>query len=85
LSPASTSSGWDISSDPSKNQRPSGLLKQPGIIRSLGTHDVFTALIVEQAGFETVFVGELVCELELECYNFQRALVKATPDISHTQ
>jgi 2,3-dimethylmalate lyase len=33
------------------------LLKQPGIIRSLGAHDVFTALIVEQAGFETVFVG----------------------------
>ena len=31
------------------------LLKQPGIIRSLGAHDVFTALIVEQAGFETVF------------------------------
>ena len=28
------------------------LLKQPGIIRSLGAHDVFTALIVEQAGFE---------------------------------
>jgi len=26
------------------------LLKQPGIIRSLGAHDVFTALIVEQAG-----------------------------------
>jgi 2-methylisocitrate lyase-like PEP mutase family enzyme len=25
------------------------LLKQPGIIRSLGAHDVFTALIVEQA------------------------------------
>jgi 2-methylisocitrate lyase-like PEP mutase family enzyme len=33
------------------------LLKQPGIIRSLGAHDVFTALIVEQADFETVFVG----------------------------
>jgi len=33
------------------------LLAQPGIIRSLGAHDVFTALIVEQAGFETVFVG----------------------------
>src|SRR5260370_18259581 len=33
------------------------LLNQPGIIRSLGAHDVFTALIVEQAGFETVFVG----------------------------
>src|SRR5258708_15126518 len=33
------------------------LLNQPGIIRSLGAHDVFTALIVEQAGFEAVFVG----------------------------
>src|SRR5271165_6107531 len=33
------------------------LLKQPGIIRSLGAHDVFTALIVQQAGFETVFIG----------------------------
>jgi 2,3-dimethylmalate lyase len=33
------------------------LLSQPGIVRSLGAHDVFTALIVEQAGFETVFVG----------------------------
>jgi 2-methylisocitrate lyase-like PEP mutase family enzyme len=33
------------------------LLGRPGIIRSLGAHDVFTALIVEQAGFETVFIG----------------------------
>jgi 2-methylisocitrate lyase-like PEP mutase family enzyme len=33
------------------------LLSQPGIIRSLGAHDVFTALIVEEAGFETVFIG----------------------------
>ena len=33
------------------------LLAQPGIIRSLGAHDVLTALIVEQAGFETVFIG----------------------------
>src|SRR5438876_3983303 len=33
------------------------LLAQPGIIRSLGAHDVFSALIVEQAGFETVFIG----------------------------
>lgn len=44
-------------------KKPSGprhireLLKKPGIIRSLGAHDVFTALIVEQAGFETVFIG----------------------------
>src|SRR6266478_3853065 len=33
------------------------LLAQPGIIRSLGAHDVFTVLIVEQTGFETVFIG----------------------------
>src|SRR5438034_11617833 len=33
------------------------LLSKPGIVRSLGAHDVFTALIVEQAGFETVFIG----------------------------
>src|ERR671936_595595 len=33
------------------------LLAKPGIIRSLGAHDVFTALIVERAGFETVFIG----------------------------
>jgi len=33
------------------------LLAQPGIIRSLGAHDVFTALIVERMGFESVFVG----------------------------
>src|SRR3989449_10737021 len=33
------------------------LLAAPGIIRSLGAHDVFTALIVERAGFETVFIG----------------------------
>ncbi|MBV8212250.1 MAG: oxaloacetate decarboxylase [Verrucomicrobia bacterium] len=33
------------------------LLNQPGIICSLGAHDVFTALIVEQADFETVFIG----------------------------
>src|SRR5690348_5184108 len=35
------------------------LLAQTGIIRSLGAHDVFSALTVEQAGFETVFIGGL--------------------------
>ncbi len=33
------------------------LLDSPGIIRRLGAHDVLTALIVEEAGFETVFIG----------------------------
>lgn len=33
------------------------LLAQPGIIRSLGAHDVLTAVLIEQAGFESVFIG----------------------------
>ena len=33
------------------------LLKQPGVIRSLGAHDVFTARLIELAGLETVFMG----------------------------
>ncbi len=33
------------------------LLARPGIIRSLGAHDVFSALIMEQAGFQMVFLG----------------------------
>lgn len=41
----------------SKNQRLRQLLQQPGIIRSLGAHDVLTAMLIEQAGFETVFIG----------------------------
>lgn len=33
------------------------LLAQPGIVRSLGAHDVLTAVLIEQAGFESVFIG----------------------------
>ena len=33
------------------------LLAQPGIIRSIGAHDVFSALMVQEAGLETVFLG----------------------------
>lgn len=33
------------------------LLNGPGVIRSLGAHDVFTARLVESAGLETVFLG----------------------------
>ena len=33
------------------------LLEGPGIIRSMGAHDVLTALLIERAGFETVFLG----------------------------
>jgi 2-methylisocitrate lyase-like PEP mutase family enzyme len=38
-------------------QRFRQLLRQPGVIRSLGAHDVFTARLVEAAGLETVFIG----------------------------
>src|SRR6185437_6517002 len=33
------------------------LLQEPGVIRSLGAHDVFTARLIEAAGLETVFLG----------------------------
>jgi 2-methylisocitrate lyase-like PEP mutase family enzyme len=33
------------------------LLNGPGVIRSLGAHDVFTARLIEAAGLETVFIG----------------------------
>jgi 2-methylisocitrate lyase-like PEP mutase family enzyme len=38
-------------------QRLHDLLHRPGIIRSLGAHDVFTARLIEAAGLETVFLG----------------------------
>ena len=33
------------------------LLEKPGIIRTLGAHDVLSAIMIEQAGFESVFIG----------------------------
>lgn len=33
------------------------LLQRPGVIRSLGAHDVFTARLIEAGGLETVFLG----------------------------
>jgi 2-methylisocitrate lyase-like PEP mutase family enzyme len=33
------------------------LLARPGVIRSLGAHDVFTARLIEAKGLETVFLG----------------------------
>src|SRR5947209_13771702 len=41
----------------SSTQRLRQLLREPGIIRSLGAHDVFTARLIEAAGLETVFLG----------------------------
>lgn len=39
------------------SQRLRELLAGPGVIRSLGAHDVFVARLVEAAGLETVFIG----------------------------
>ena len=33
------------------------LMEKPGIIRTLGAHDVLTAVLIEQAGFDSVFIG----------------------------
>ena len=35
------------------------LMEKPGIIRTLGAHDVLTAVLIEQVGFETVFIGQI--------------------------
>ncbi len=44
------------------------LISQPGIIRSLGAHDVLTAVMIEQAGFETVFMGGFGTSASLNGY-----------------
>src|SRR5207248_6864491 len=41
----------------SSTQRLRQLLREPGVIRSLGAHDLFTARLIEAAGLETVFLG----------------------------
>lgn len=33
------------------------LMAKPGIIKTLGAHDVMTAVMVEQCGFDSVFIG----------------------------
>ncbi len=33
------------------------LMRKPGIIRTLGAHDVLTAVMIEQCGFDSVFIG----------------------------
>lgn len=33
------------------------LLQRPGIVRSLGVHDVFSAMVMEQAGIDMLFAG----------------------------
>ena len=35
----------------------SELMQKPGIIKMLGAHDVLTAVLIEQCGFDSVFIG----------------------------
>ena len=35
----------------------SELMQKPGIIKILGAHDVLTAVLIEQCGFDSVFIG----------------------------
>jgi len=54
------------SKNPAKQLRE--LIQKPGIIRSLGAHDVLTAVMIEQAGFETVFMGGFGTSASLNGY-----------------
>ncbi len=40
-----------------KKKRLRELLRRPGIIRSMGAHDVLSAVLMEKAGFEMAFIG----------------------------
>jgi 2,3-dimethylmalate lyase len=42
---------------PTQAQTLRSLIAKPGIIQSLGIHDVFSALIAERAGYEMLFIG----------------------------
>src|SRR3954447_15779932 len=41
------------------------LLNAPGVIRSLGAHDVFSARLIEAAGLEAVFLGGFAASASL--------------------
>ena len=59
--------------NPAAPRRFRELLARPGIIRSLGAHDGFSALIMEQAGFHMVFLdgfGASASPLGLPDLNF---------------
>ena len=64
------------------------LLEKPGIICSLGAHDVLTAVLIEQVGFESVFLGGFGTSASLNGYpdlNFLglMEMVDATRRMAH--
>ncbi len=64
------------------------LLNNPGIICSLGAHDVLTAVMIEQTGFESVFLGGFGTSASLNGYpdlNFLglMEMVDATRRMAH--
>jgi len=44
-----------VITDPAAQMR--NLIEKPGVISTLGAHDVLTAVMVEQCGFDSVFIG----------------------------
>lgn len=46
-----------MSAIPSPAAQMRKLLEKPGVISTLGAHDVLTAVMVEQCGFDSVFIG----------------------------
>jgi 2-methylisocitrate lyase-like PEP mutase family enzyme len=46
-----------MSDKPSPGSQFRELMQKPGIIRTLGAHDVLTAVMIEQCGFDSVFIG----------------------------
>lgn len=64
------------------------LMEQPGIIRTLGAHDVLTAVLIEQTGFDSVFIGGFgtsASMLGLPDINFlgMTEMVEATRRMAH--
>lgn len=64
------------------------LLNKPGIICSLGAHDVLTAVLIEQTGFDSVFMGGFGTSASLNGYpdlNFLglMEMVDATRRMAH--
>ncbi len=46
-----------MSARPSPAAQMRKLIEKPGVISTLGAHDVLTAVMVEQCGFDSVFIG----------------------------
>ncbi len=77
-----------MSAEKKATQQIRELMNKPGIICSLGAHDVLTAVLIEQVGFESVFIGGFGTSASLNGYpdlNFLglMEMVDATRRMAH--